>query len=130
MPDLTRLDATADEFVMGRFDVGDDQSPFGRARRGRSYSLAERDGARGARGCELDNAKSWIERRLFLSFLQAAANGRVKPRLNSLVFVRRSECWQRFLSRKQDIRDPLGGLRRPRRLGNPRMTSLGGCEKS
>ena len=27
VPDVTRLDATADEFVMGRFDVRDDQSP-------------------------------------------------------------------------------------------------------
>jgi len=46
VPDTTRLDGTGDEFVMSRFDVGDDQSTLGRARRGRSYSLAERDGAR------------------------------------------------------------------------------------
>src|SRR5215469_12927448 len=56
MPHPTRVDATADEFGMGRCDVGDDQRTHGRARRGRSYSLAERDRARGARGRELDDA--------------------------------------------------------------------------
>src|SRR5262249_25729378 len=43
VPHLTRVDAKADEFVMGCFDVGDNQPPFGRARRGRGYSLPERD---------------------------------------------------------------------------------------
>src|SRR6516165_7366941 len=46
MPHLTRVDATADEFGMGSYDVGDDQCSDGRAGRGRSYSLAERDRAR------------------------------------------------------------------------------------
>ena len=57
VPYLARIDATADDFVMGRFDVGDDQPSCGRARRGRSYSLAERDRAPGPRGRELDYAK-------------------------------------------------------------------------
>ena len=30
MPHLTRVDATADEVVTGRFDVGDNQRPLGR----------------------------------------------------------------------------------------------------
>src|SRR5215469_8250908 len=46
MPHLTRVDATADEFGVGSCDVGDDQCTDGRAGRGRSYSLAERDRAR------------------------------------------------------------------------------------
>src|SRR5580704_9859952 len=45
VPHLTRIDATANEFVAGRFDVGDDQCPLGRARRAGNYSLAEGDGA-------------------------------------------------------------------------------------
>ena len=56
MPHLTRVDATADEFGMGCCDVGDDQRTDRRARRGRSYSLAEGDRARGARWRELDDA--------------------------------------------------------------------------
>src|ERR1039457_3352020 len=58
VPDLARVEATAGEFVMGRFDVGDDQPPLGRARRGRRESRAERDRGRGARGGELDDAKA------------------------------------------------------------------------
>ena len=57
MPHLARVDATADEFVMGGLDVGDDQPPRTRARRSSSYSLAERDRAPGPRGRELDYAK-------------------------------------------------------------------------
>jgi len=30
VPHLTRVDATADEVVTGRFDVGDNQRPLGR----------------------------------------------------------------------------------------------------
>src|SRR5258708_4932073 len=45
VPHLTRVDATADKFVMSRFDVGDNQRTHGRARRCPSYSLAERDRA-------------------------------------------------------------------------------------
>src|SRR5215472_8427879 len=56
MPHLARIDPTADEFGMGRCDVGDDQCTDGRARRGWSYSLAERDRARRARRRELDDA--------------------------------------------------------------------------
>src|SRR5215472_7467126 len=56
MPHPTCVYATADEFGMGSCDVGNDQRTDGRARRGRSYSLAERDRARGARGRELDDA--------------------------------------------------------------------------
>src|SRR5713101_4697279 len=36
VPHLTRVDATADEFVMSRFDVGDNQRRRGRARRCRN----------------------------------------------------------------------------------------------
>ena|SRR5882724_1107020 len=36
VPHLTRVDATADEFVMSRFDVGGNQRRRGRARRRRS----------------------------------------------------------------------------------------------
>ena len=43
VPNVTRVDAAADEVVMGRFDVGDDQRSLGRARRGRRDSVAERD---------------------------------------------------------------------------------------
>ena len=43
VPDVTHLDATADELVIGDLDVGDDQLPLGRAWRGRRESLAERD---------------------------------------------------------------------------------------
>jgi hypothetical protein len=45
VPHLTCVDATADKFVMGSFDVGDDQCPLGRAGRSGSYSLAECDRA-------------------------------------------------------------------------------------
>src|SRR5215831_14635850 len=58
VPHLTRLDATADEFVTGCLDIGDNQAPFGRARRGRSYSLAECDRARRTWGRELDDANA------------------------------------------------------------------------
>src|SRR6516225_10308595 len=58
VPDVTHLDATADELVIGGLDVGDDQLPLGRARRGRRESLAERDRGPRARGCELDDAKA------------------------------------------------------------------------
>jgi hypothetical protein len=43
VPDVAHLDAAVDELVMGRVDVGDDEPAFGRARRGRRESLAERD---------------------------------------------------------------------------------------
>src|SRR5215813_5535024 len=58
VPDVTHLDATADELVIGGLDVGDDQLPLGRAWRGRRESLAERDRGPRARGCELDDAKA------------------------------------------------------------------------
>src|SRR5215469_13979030 len=58
VPDLTRVDTTADKFAVGGYDVGDGQPPLGRARRGRRESLAERDRGRGARGRELDDAKA------------------------------------------------------------------------
>src|SRR5215470_12120631 len=58
VPDLAGVDAAAGEFVVGRYDVGDDQPPLGRARRGRGESLAKRDRGRGARGRELDDAKA------------------------------------------------------------------------
>ena len=35
VPDVTHVDATADESVMGRLDVGDDEPALGRAWRGR-----------------------------------------------------------------------------------------------
>src|SRR5215472_18449126 len=57
VPDLADLDATAGEFVMGRYDVRDDQPCLGRARRGGGESDAERDRGRGARRGELDDAK-------------------------------------------------------------------------
>src|SRR6516165_9370722 len=57
VPDVTHLDATADELVIGGLDVGDDQLPLGRAWRGRREFLAERDRGPRARGCELDDAK-------------------------------------------------------------------------
>jgi len=37
------VDAAADEVVMGRFDIGDDERTLGRTRRGRRDALAERD---------------------------------------------------------------------------------------
>src|ERR1700722_17271781 len=43
---------------MGSVDVGNDQCSFGRARRGRCYSPAERDRAPRARGCELNDANA------------------------------------------------------------------------
>ena len=58
VPHVAHVDAAADEFVMGRFDVGDDQPRHGRARRGRRESLAERDRGPRARGRELDDAKA------------------------------------------------------------------------
>src|SRR5262249_36033552 len=58
VPHVTRVDATADELVMGRFDVRDDQTPLGRARRGGRESLAEGDRTPRAWGCELDDAKA------------------------------------------------------------------------
>src|SRR5262252_6566107 len=58
VPDVTHLDATADELVIGGLDVGDDQLPLGRAWRGRRQSLAERDRGPRTRGCELDDAKA------------------------------------------------------------------------
>ena len=62
MPHISGVDAAADEVVMGRFDVGDDQRTLGRARRGRGDSLAERDLARRARGRELYDANA-VKRR-------------------------------------------------------------------
>src|SRR5205085_3154268 len=49
---------TADELVICRFDVGDDQPSLGRAGRGGRESLAERDRGTRAWGCELDDAKA------------------------------------------------------------------------
>ena len=43
VPDVTRVDATADELVVSCFDVGDDQPSSGRAGSGRGESHAERD---------------------------------------------------------------------------------------
>jgi hypothetical protein len=43
VPDIARSDATADQFVMGRFDFGDDQARLGRAGRGGGEPLAEGD---------------------------------------------------------------------------------------
>ncbi len=37
VPDVAHLDAAADKLGMGGLDVGDDQSAFGRARRGRRH---------------------------------------------------------------------------------------------
>src|SRR5262249_51865314 len=59
VPDVTHVDATADELVTGGVDVGDDQPPLGRAGRARRESLAERDRGTRAWGCELDNAKAF-----------------------------------------------------------------------
>ena len=58
VPDIAGVDATAGEFVVGRYDVGDGQPALGRARRGRGESGAERDRGPGARGRELDDAKA------------------------------------------------------------------------
>jgi hypothetical protein len=58
VPHISRVDAAADEFVMGRLDVGDHQRALGGTRRGRRDSLAECDRAPGARGRELDDAKA------------------------------------------------------------------------
>jgi hypothetical protein len=43
MPHVSGFDAAADEIVMGRFDVGDDERTLGGAGRGRRDSLAECD---------------------------------------------------------------------------------------
>ena len=58
VPYITDADAAADEFVMGRFDVGDDKFPLGRARRGRRESRTERDRGPRPRRRELDDAKA------------------------------------------------------------------------
>ena len=58
VPDLAGVDAAAGEFVMGRFDVGDDQPGLGRAGGGRGESGAESDRGRGARRRELDYAEA------------------------------------------------------------------------
>src|SRR6516165_5608044 len=58
VPDLAGVDAAAGQVVAGRYDVGDDQPPLGRAGSGRRDSLAERDRGGGARGGELDDAKA------------------------------------------------------------------------
>ena len=58
VPHPTRVDATANEFVMSRLDVAHDQPTRGRARRGPSYSLTEGDRARGARRGELHDANA------------------------------------------------------------------------
>ena len=60
VPHVTHVDATVEESVMGRLDVGDDERALGRARRGRCEPQAERDRGRRARGCELDDAKPSI----------------------------------------------------------------------
>jgi hypothetical protein len=58
MPDVTHLDAAADEIGMCGFDVGDDQTGFGRAGRGRREPQAECDRCPGARGRELNDPKA------------------------------------------------------------------------
>src|SRR3984957_7920126 len=58
VPHVTHVDATALEFVMSRFDVGDIQRGRGGARRGRTDSVAQGDRASRAGGCELDNANA------------------------------------------------------------------------
>jgi hypothetical protein len=57
MPHITHVDATANEFAMGGFDVGDNEAPFGRARHGVGESRAERDRGVGAGGRELDDTE-------------------------------------------------------------------------
>ncbi len=57
MPDVAHLDAAADELVVGRVDVGDDQSGFGRAGRGGRESQTERDRCPGAGRRELNDPK-------------------------------------------------------------------------
>src|SRR6201993_5618356 len=56
MARLNRVDARADEVVVGRYDGGDGQLCHGRAGRGRRDALAERDRTGRARGRELDDA--------------------------------------------------------------------------
>ena len=58
MPHVARVKATADEIVMGRDNVSDDERPEGRARGGRRQSRAERHGAPGARRRELDDTNA------------------------------------------------------------------------
>src|SRR6185312_1084725 len=58
VPDVAHVDPTTDEFVVCRFDVGDDQACLGRAGRGGRESLAESDRGPRAWGCELDDAKA------------------------------------------------------------------------
>jgi hypothetical protein len=45
MPDVTNADATAEEFVVSRFNAGYGQTAFGGAWRARGDSLAEGDRA-------------------------------------------------------------------------------------
>src|ERR1700678_888913 len=56
VPHLTHPDATVGEFLMCRFDVGDNQRAHGGSRRGRSYSVAEGHGATRAGRRELHDA--------------------------------------------------------------------------
>src|SRR5262245_64598007 len=97
VPDVTHLDATADELVIGGLDVGDDQLPLGRAWRGRRESLAERDRGRRARGCELDDAKALHPtkscRKLYVRYLYQhgpMSQCRLKRGHGAEIFARRS----------------------------------------
>ena len=58
VPDRAGVDAAADKVGVGRFDVGDDELPDGRTRRGLRQSRAERDRASGPGRGELDDAQA------------------------------------------------------------------------
>jgi hypothetical protein len=57
VPHVTDIEAKVGQPVMGGLDIGDDEPPLGRARRGRREPLAECDRGPRPRGCELDDAK-------------------------------------------------------------------------
>src|SRR5205823_11643091 len=76
VPYVTHVDATADEHVMGRLDVGDGEPARGRTWRGRCQSLAERDRRPRAWWCELDDTEP-VERRDVI--VEPPTDSRVEP---------------------------------------------------
>jgi hypothetical protein len=57
VPHVTHVDATANESVVCRLDIGDGELALGRAGCRRCESLAERDRGPRSWGCELDDAE-------------------------------------------------------------------------
>ena len=58
VPHVSHINATTDECVVGRLDVGDNEAGFGRARRGRCESHTEGDRGPRSRRSELDDAEA------------------------------------------------------------------------